>query len=142
MKQVTHTLKSGSIDVAEVPIPTLTDRYVLVRTAASVISAGTEKTKIDMGKKSLLLKARARPDLVKQVIRKLRTEGLAKTLSTLKLRASYGQAGNLTGIGAYDRFNNFPGSNLVGLVAPPGQARAGHSSNSSRTAQNPSPSRG
>ncbi len=46
-----------------------------------------------------------------------KNEGLKKSLSTLKLRASYGQAGNLTGIGAYDRFNNFPGSNLVGLPA-------------------------
>ncbi len=46
-----------------------------------------------------------------------KNSGLAKALGTLKLRASYGQAGNLTGIGAYDRFNNFPGSNLVGLPA-------------------------
>jgi TonB-linked SusC/RagA family outer membrane protein len=47
---------------------------------------------------------------------------LAKTLSTLKLRASYGQAGNLTGIGPYDRFNNFPGTNVLGLatIIPPG----------------------
>jgi TonB-linked SusC/RagA family outer membrane protein len=42
---------------------------------------------------------------------------LAKTLNALKLRASWGQAGNLTGIGPYDRFNNFPGSNLAGLPA-------------------------
>lgn len=44
-----------------------------------------------------------------------KSSNLKKNLSTLKLRASYGQAGNLTGIGAYDRFNNFPGSNLAGL---------------------------
>ena len=72
MKQVTHTLKDGRIEVADVPIPTLSDKFVLVRTSASIISAGTEKTKIDMGKKSLWQKARARPDLVKQVFRKLR----------------------------------------------------------------------
>jgi len=50
-----------------------------------------------------------------------KSSSLKKNLSTLKLRASYGQAGNLTGIGAYDRFNNFPGSNLAGLpaVLPP-----------------------
>ena len=46
-----------------------------------------------------------------------KSSNLKKSLSTLKLRASYGQAGNLTGIGAYDRFNNFPGSNLAGLPA-------------------------
>jgi len=86
MKQVTHTLKDGHIEVADVPVPTLTDGFVLVRTTASVISAGTEKTKIDMGRKSLLQKARSRPDLVRQVIRKLRSEGFAKTFSTVNTR--------------------------------------------------------
>jgi polar amino acid transport system substrate-binding protein len=86
MKQVTHTLKDGQVAVAEVPVPTLTDRFVLVRTTASVISAGTEKTKIDMGQKSLWQKARSRPDLVRQVVRKLRTEGLGKTLATVNTR--------------------------------------------------------
>ncbi len=86
MKQVTHTLKDGRIAVADVPVPTLTDKFVLVRTGASVISAGTEKTKIDMGKKGLLQKARARPDLVQQVLKKLRTDGFAKTFSTVNTR--------------------------------------------------------
>jgi polar amino acid transport system substrate-binding protein len=86
MKQVTHTLKDGAISVADVPVPTVTDRFVLVRTTASVISAGTEKTKIDMGHKSLWQKARARPDLVRQVLRKLRTEGLSKTMATVNTR--------------------------------------------------------
>jgi polar amino acid transport system substrate-binding protein len=86
MKQVTHTLKDGRIDVADVPVPTLGDKFVLIRTGASVISAGTEKTKIDMGRKSMLQKARARPDLAQQVIRKLRTEGIWKTMATVNTR--------------------------------------------------------
>lgn len=86
MKQVTHTLKTGLIEVADVPVPALTDRFVLVRTTASVISAGTEKSKIDTGRKNLLQKARARPDQVAQVLRKLRTEGFAKTLATVNAR--------------------------------------------------------
>jgi polar amino acid transport system substrate-binding protein len=86
MKQVTHTLKTGLIEVADVPVPAITDRFVLVRTTASVISAGTEKSKIDTGRKNLLQKARARPDQVAQVLRKLRTEGLAKTLATVNAR--------------------------------------------------------
>ncbi|WP_447746940.1 bi-domain-containing oxidoreductase [Pseudomonas nicosulfuronedens] len=86
MKQITQTLRTGSIEVNEVPTPTLNDRFILVRNNASVISAGTEKTKIDMGKKSLLQKAKARPDLVKQVIGKIRTEGLSKTLQTVNSR--------------------------------------------------------
>ena len=86
MKQVTQTLRTGTIEVNEVPIPTLTDKFVLVQNTSSVISAGTEKTKIDMGKKNLLQKAKARPDLVKQVLKKIQTEGLKKTLQTVNTR--------------------------------------------------------
>ncbi len=52
-----------------------------------------------------------------------RNSGLSNSISTLKLRSSYGKAGNLTGIGFYDRFNNYPGSNLTGFPAllPPFQ---------------------
>lgn len=86
MKQVTQTLKTGVVEVRDVPVPSLSDSFVLVSNSASVISAGTEKTKIDMGKKNLLQKAKARPDLVKQVIKKVKTEGLGKTLQTVSSR--------------------------------------------------------
>ncbi|OKH87465.1 bi-domain-containing oxidoreductase [Thalassospira sp. TSL5-1] len=86
MKQVTQTLRTGIIEVTDVPVPTLTDKFVLVQNSVSIISAGTEKTKIDMGKKSLLQKAKARPDLVRQVISKIKTEGLRKTLQTVTSR--------------------------------------------------------
>lgn len=86
MKQVTQTLRTGVIEINDVPVPALSDKFVLVQNSTSVISAGTEKTKIDMGKKSLFQKAKARPDLVKQVIGKIRTEGLQKTLQTVKSR--------------------------------------------------------
>lgn len=86
VKQITQTLKTGVVEVNEVPIPTLTDKFVLVRNSASVISAGTEKTKIDMGKKNLVQKAMARPDLVRQVWKKMQSEGLSKTLQTVTTR--------------------------------------------------------
>ena len=86
MKPVTQTLRTGVVEVNEVPIPTLNDKFVLVKNIVSVISAGTEKTKIDMGKKNLLQKAKARPDLVKQVINKIQTEGLKKTFQTVTSR--------------------------------------------------------
>ncbi len=86
MKQVTQTLRTGIVEINEVPIPTLIDKFILVRNSTSVISAGTEKTKIDMGKKSLLQKAKARPDLVKQVLGKIKAEGLRKTLQTVNSR--------------------------------------------------------
>ncbi|MFP6749907.1 MAG: hypothetical protein VCD66_20225 [Alphaproteobacteria bacterium] len=86
MKQVTQTLRSGVIEVNDVPVPALHNKFVLVRNRASVISAGTEKTKIDMGHKNLVQKALARPDLVKQVLNKIKTEGLGKTFQTVKSR--------------------------------------------------------
>jgi predicted dehydrogenase/threonine dehydrogenase-like Zn-dependent dehydrogenase len=106
MKQVTQSLKSGTINVDDVPIPALAARYVLVRNTASVISAGTEKTKIDMGNKSLLGKAAARPDLVRQVLDKLRSDGFAKTLQTVRARMEapgplgYSSAGRVIAVGA------------------------------------------
>ncbi len=105
MKQVTQTLRTGEINIAEVPVPALQDSFVLVRNTASVISAGTEKTKIDMGKKNLLQKAKARPDLVKQVFNKLRTEGIGKTLQTVNTRLNapsplgYSSAGQVVAVG-------------------------------------------
>ncbi|PLY16458.1 MAG: oxidoreductase [Sedimenticola sp.] len=105
MKQVTQTLRTGVIEINDVPIPTLTDKFVLVRSSTSVISAGTEKTKIDMGKKNLLQKAKARPDLVKQVIGKVKTEGLKKTLQTVNSRLDspsplgYSCAGSVVAVG-------------------------------------------
>ncbi|MFT6916063.1 MAG: putative dehydrogenase/threonine dehydrogenase-like Zn-dependent dehydrogenase [Motiliproteus sp.] len=105
MKQVTQTLRTGVVQINDVPVPALNDKFVLVRSTVSVISAGTEKTKIDMGKKSLLQKAKARPDLVKQVINKIQTEGLAKTLQTVSSRLNspsplgYSSAGAVVAVG-------------------------------------------
>ncbi|MDP6566035.1 MAG: bi-domain-containing oxidoreductase [Alphaproteobacteria bacterium] len=105
MKQVTQTLRTGALEVNDVPVPTLHDTFVLVRSSASVISAGTEKTKIDMGHKNLLQKAMARPDLVRQVIKKVHTEGIAKTLQTVRSRLGapsplgYSLAGEVCAVG-------------------------------------------
>lgn len=88
MKQVTQTMGKGEILVQDTPLPTLNDKFVLVKNSASVISAGTEKSKVDMGKMNLLQKAQARPDQVKQVLNKLKTEGFKKTLNTVKSRLS------------------------------------------------------
>jgi predicted dehydrogenase/threonine dehydrogenase-like Zn-dependent dehydrogenase len=79
MKQVLQNVKTGETTLETVPPPTLKAKGVRVRTAASLISAGTEKMLIDLAQKSYLGKARARPDLVKKVLRKVRDEGLWTT---------------------------------------------------------------
>ena len=70
MRQVVLNLKDGELKVEEVPIPTLKGSGVLVRNHFSVISPGTESSLIDLADKSLVGKAKARPDLVKKVIKK------------------------------------------------------------------------
>ncbi len=105
MKQILQNLKTGQLSVADVPQPVAQRGRVLVRTATSLISAGTERMAVDMGKKSLLGKARERPDLVKQVIQKARNEGLMNTFNAVrsKLGSStalgYSASGIVVGVG-------------------------------------------
>ncbi len=76
MRALLQDLKSGHIAAWEVPTPECLPGYVLVRTAFSVISAGTEKVKIESGHKSLLARAIARPDLARQISDYARSNGI------------------------------------------------------------------
>ena len=80
MKQLLQNLRSGETEIVEVPIPTPKPGMALIRTAASLVSAGTERTLVEFAEKSLLGKARSRPDLVRQVLDKARREGLLTTI--------------------------------------------------------------
>ena len=75
MKQVIQSYRNGKITLAEVPEPACKAGGVLVQNRASLISAGTEKSMVEMGRKSLFSKAKARPDLVRQAWAKARKEG-------------------------------------------------------------------
>ena len=70
----------------EVPETICQPGGILVDNVASLISAGTEKMAIDLARRSLAGKARARPDLVRQVMRKLRRDGLGSTVRTVRAR--------------------------------------------------------
>src|SRR5215831_16192371 len=83
MRQVVQNVKNGQLEVREVPPPALLAGGVLVRTAASIISPGTEKMVLELGKKSLLGKARERPDLVREVLNRARTYGVAATVQSV-----------------------------------------------------------
>jgi predicted dehydrogenase/threonine dehydrogenase-like Zn-dependent dehydrogenase len=82
MKQLLQNLRSGETTVNEVPIPAPQPGEALVCTAASLISAGTERTLVEFAEKNLLGKARSRPDLVRQTLDKARREGLLTTVET------------------------------------------------------------
>src|SRR5207302_6871132 len=86
MKQVIQDLSTRELKVADVPQPVVQRGRVLVRTAASLISAGTERMTVEMAGKSLLGKARERPDLVKQVLHKAKHEGFLNTLNAVRAK--------------------------------------------------------
>src|SRR5207248_4211237 len=83
MLQVVQNVRNGQLELRDVPPPALVSGGLLVRTAASIISPGTEKMVLELGKKSLIGKARERPDLVRQVISRARAHGIAKTIQSV-----------------------------------------------------------
>ena len=105
MKQVLQNRKTGRPFVGEVPVPVLQRGRVMVRTVASLISAGTERMAVEAVGKGLVNEARQRPDLVKAVVDKVKSDGLMNTFASVrnKMEASttlgYSAAGIVVGIG-------------------------------------------
>lgn len=85
MKQVVYD-RAGRILVKEVPVPEINDNEVLVRNACSVLSAGTEKSMIQLMKKPLLKMALERQDLTMQVLKFAKDSGIKKTIDLVKSR--------------------------------------------------------
>jgi predicted dehydrogenase len=80
MRQVVQNIRRGTTEIVDIPCPRPAPGTVLVRTAASVVSVGTERMVVEFAARSLLGKARSRPDLVRQVLRKARREGVFAAL--------------------------------------------------------------
>jgi len=86
MLQVIQYQKTGEMRVEELPDPILEKGSLLVRTARSLISAGTERTSVETARASMVGKARSRPDLVRQVMGNVKTEGLVATYKKVQNR--------------------------------------------------------
>lgn len=86
MKQVLQNLKTGTIELADIPTPMCRPGHLLIATRRSLISAGTERALVEFGQANLLAKARAQPDKVRQVLDKIRTDGLLPTLEAVFAR--------------------------------------------------------
>jgi predicted dehydrogenase/threonine dehydrogenase-like Zn-dependent dehydrogenase len=83
MKQVIQNLRSGVLELLDVPAPKVSPGHLLIQTRASLISAGTERMLVEFGKASLLAKARQNPQRVRQVLDKVKTDGLLPTLQAV-----------------------------------------------------------
>jgi threonine dehydrogenase-like Zn-dependent dehydrogenase len=127
MKQIVQPVGGGPVTLLDVPCPVPGPTEVLVRTASSVISPGTERAVTALAQSSLLAKARARPDLVRQVIKKAKTEGVAATRQTVASRLAgdlplgYSAAGLVLEVGSA-----VTGIRPGQLVATGGAGKANH----------------
>jgi predicted dehydrogenase/threonine dehydrogenase-like Zn-dependent dehydrogenase len=105
MIQLLQSLQDGRTLLADVPVPRATGRQVLIETRATVVSPGTERMLVEFGKAGWLEKARRQPDKLRQVLEKVRTDGLAPTLDAVRARLGtpiplgYCHAGVVTEIG-------------------------------------------
>src|SRR5258707_15800614 len=105
MRQLVQDLRTGSLSVIEVPDPVAGQNEVLVRTQASLISAGTEGALVSAASKGWIGKARERPDAVKKVLEKVREDGVGPALAAVRARLDdlvthgYSSAGIIEAVG-------------------------------------------
>ncbi|EIY46552.1 MULTISPECIES: bi-domain-containing oxidoreductase [Bacteroides] len=83
MKQIIQDLQSGQTILEEVPVPQVKSGSVLIQTTRTLVSLGTERMLVEFGKANLIDKARQQPDKVKQVLDKIKTDGLQPTLEAV-----------------------------------------------------------
>ncbi len=84
MKQIVQYLGNGKTLLEEVPIPKIKSGHVLIKTTRSLVSLGTERMLVDFGKANLVSKAMQQPEKVKQVIKKIKSDGLMPTLNSIR----------------------------------------------------------
>ena len=128
MKQLIQSFKTGELGLFDVPAPICYENGALVETSVSLVSAGTEKMLVDFAKKSILAKAKDRPDLVKQVVGKMKKEGIKNTLEKVftkldsPIPLGYSLAGRVIEVGEH-----LSGINIGDRVACGGAGYANHS---------------
>src|SRR5574342_588260 len=127
MKQLLQNMKTGKSSIEDVPVPTPREGQALVKVEASLVSAGTERMVVEFAEKSLVGKARSRPDLVKQVLDKARREGLVNTAQAAfnrldqPMALGYSSAGTIVALG-----KNMSGFKVGQRVACAGGGYATH----------------
>lgn len=105
MKQIIQDLKSGETILENIPSPIVKNGHVLIKTTKTLVSLGTEKMLVNFGKANYIEKARQQPEKVKQVLDKIKTDGLQPTLDAVfrklgePLPLGYCNVGEVIGIG-------------------------------------------
>ncbi len=105
MRQLFQNLQNGRLLIEELPTPTVRSGHILIEAECSIISAGTERSLVGFGRGGFFRKAKAQPEKVRQVLQKVRTDGVLATLGAVKAKLSvpmqlgYSQAGRVLAVG-------------------------------------------
>ncbi|MDQ2720958.1 MAG: bi-domain-containing oxidoreductase [Bacteroidota bacterium] len=83
MRQIIQSFRTGETILEDIPVPQVNRGTVLIKTTRSLVSLGTERMLVEFGKSNLISKARQQPDKVKQVLDKIKSEGLFPTLEAV-----------------------------------------------------------
>lgn len=106
MRQVIQSLADGTIEAANIPAPRARRGGLLIETAATLVSAGTERMLLEFGKSNLVEKALQQPQRVKEVLAKARTDGVLETLEAVRAKLDqpiplgYCNAGRVVEVGS------------------------------------------
>jgi len=112
MKQLLQSLKTGETQLIDVPCPQIKKGYVLINSKMSLISAGTEKMIVDFGKSGYLKKAKEHPDKIRQVIDKVRNDGLIATIDAVKTKLEQAIPLGYSNVGIVENIYNFNNTEL------------------------------
>jgi predicted dehydrogenase/threonine dehydrogenase-like Zn-dependent dehydrogenase len=83
MKQIIQSFKTGDTLLEDVPAPIVSKGNLLIKSTYTLVSLGTERMLVEFGRSNLISKARQQPDKVKEVLNKIKTEGLLPTLEAV-----------------------------------------------------------
>lgn len=106
MRQILQNLKTGEMELAQLPCPRPSRGQILIQTRVSLLSAGTERMLVEFSQANLLQKARQQPEKVKQVLDKIKADGIMPTLEAVfrkldePLPLGYCNAGLVLEVGA------------------------------------------
>lgn len=106
MKKLIQYINDGKIELLECPSPTISENEVLVQTKCSLISSGTERMLLDFGKSNFLNKILKEKKRVKDVIAKIKTDGIIPTLEAVNYKLNtpislgYSNVGTIIDLGS------------------------------------------
>jgi predicted dehydrogenase len=106
MQQLLQSLASGRIVLEDIPVPAPGSGAILIRTSRSLISAGTERMLVNFGRAGWISKIQQQPEKARQVLDKMRTDGVAATLEAVRSKLDqpiplgYCNAGRVAEVGS------------------------------------------